>query len=185
MIAGAGAIRYIRKSSDQFDKNAQAVMTVIDRFKQLNDLDSFDVVLTNPNEVSSRYRSEMKRFDSESKAVESVIGREVKKGYDLIHVRVKDGFFTPFHMHRNSEEFVYVLRGSLNVFFCEEEMINDECEDKVETSGIISGIRDIVELKSGDYIMLKNNESHSVSSSEESEFIIVALPPLEKVLIKE
>jgi quercetin dioxygenase-like cupin family protein len=106
---------------------------------------------------------ESHRFSHSTLIKETFVGRELKKGYDLIHVEVLAGFNAPFHKHRYSEEFVYVLKGKLKITL-------DGCE-KGEN----------ITIGRGEYILLKNNIEHCLSSLENSEFIIIALPPLQKL----
>lgn len=160
-----------RESTKNFHRNADNVINVIKEFKRMNDLENYDLVL------SDKF-SPIQSIDEDGDTIiqQNFIGQEVKKGYDLVHVKVKEGFLTPFHSHRTSEEFIYVLDGTLDVFVCPESIENcpDECDcvDKVENRE---------RLHPEYYYFLRHNLNHAVKAVTDCEFIIIALPPLVRI----
>lgn len=157
MVGSLGyAVHKIRSSKKRFDEKATNFLNTLDKFREMNDLEEFDVVVKD----CCLYRDEIENANKNTIVSMDFIGGELKKGYDLIHAVVKAGFKTPFHMHSEADEFLYLIDGEI-------EIVNHTM-NKVERTN----------LKSGDHIFLSHGNFHCVHASKDSDMIIIARPPL-------
>lgn len=152
-----GIVIWVKRAKDNFCHRAEAMLGRVDAFALANNISPntlLDIEMDDP--------SNGKDFDPSKVIDQTYIGREVEKGYDMIRTRVKRGFVAPYHSHRTSDEFVYILRGKV--------LISTKVGDRV-TKDVLTG---------DDYCFLTHREEHSVEALAKSDLIIVALPPLIK-----
>jgi len=101
------------------------------------------------------------------------IASDLSKGYDFLHVKFKKDYGgVPEHYHRNSDELMYVLKGSLqvktdyrhrNIF---ARLISNKCESEVSY------------IAKGKWHYIPRQCKHTLTITEDTELIVVARPPL-------
>ena len=104
----------------------------IDSFIKLHNLSTVDLELEDPEHCDcSRGKSKTTYM------VEGVMG-----SFDVIKHVVEAGYRRPSHKHKNSNEFIYVLSGQLDVVLSEthEETVLDESQWLLIPSGVYHSI---------------------------------------------
>jgi len=101
------------------------------------------------------------------------IADNFKKGYDFLHVKFKKDYGgVPEHHHRNSDELMYVLSGSL--------IIKTEYTDKKLFASLISDkcSSEVTHIGPGGFHYIPKRCKHTLTITEDTEIIIVARPPI-------
>ena len=140
----------------KFNTRIDDTNKMLDKFIKINDLEFMDYTLSDTYPYDITFDDIKKKYIKTS--IEKQVGKEfTEKGYDVYHIKSDPGYNSLLHKHSFSDEFFYVLDGQIEVVFDETRSLK---------------------YYAGDSFFLKHGVFHAVKSNVESEFIVVAKPPI-------
>ena len=148
-VCGAWAKAHFKNKA--FHRSANVTDRMLEDFMVLNDIEKIDFQLFNPDDLPK-----MQKKYIEGNIIEW-IAKEIDKGYDFYRMRMPKGYNSLNHRHNFSDEFFYVLDGSIYV---------NHSSGQVE------------QLSGGEYAFIKKSNFHSVIATEDSDVIVIAKPSL-------
>ena len=139
------------KKNQTFNRHVKMTGEMLDHFVKINEHEFMDYELHNAGDTP---QIKKKYIDT---SIVHQIGKDIDTGYDFYHIKVQPGYNTLLHRHNFSSEFFYVLKGQIEISCVTE---------------------DIKPLTKGQYFYVADKDFHCVTAHVESEFIVIAKPPL-------
>lgn len=136
----------------------------------------YDFTITPAIDKKKNIRADVKFFEESKNTVSAnmkEIAGKIKKGYDFLHLTYPAQYDrVPLHKHFKSNELIYLLSGKIEIDIYTENKTRFFKKQKVLTTKKV--------LNRGDWYFIRNDRLHSIKIIKDSEFIIVAKPPIFK-----